>query len=155
MSSVAEPTPHDLQAEIERLEAETCQLADERDTARAEAKQLRAELDERKRLSTSPTRDDATGLETLCALLHAAGTADPNVIKDVAWRTFGLIRAWREQGDERDRLAEQVRALAKSARGWLLCDVHLHSDNQPDCAGCRDRRLAQDALNTYAPEVPE
>jgi predicted transcriptional regulator len=74
-----------------------------------EMDRLRAELAECKRLSTSPMRDEATGLETLCALLHASGAADPNVIKDVAWRTFNLIRAFREQGTELDQLAEQMK----------------------------------------------
>ena len=66
-----------------------------------------------RRVSTSPVRDEATGLETLCAFLHASGSADSNVIKDVAWRTFNLIRAWREQGAEAERLrAERDTAVA-------------------------------------------
>ncbi|MFE9099789.1 hypothetical protein [Actinomadura geliboluensis] len=60
------------------------------------------------RVSTSPTRDEATGLETLCALLHTADETDPNVVKDVAWRTFNLIRAWREQGTEIERLRAEL-----------------------------------------------
>lgn len=74
------------------------------------------------RVSTSPIRDEATGLETLCALLHTAGSADPNVIKDVAWRTSNLIRAWREQGAEVERLREGERRQRETAeaatRGW-------------------------------------
>ncbi|MCP9947332.1 hypothetical protein [Actinomadura madurae] len=78
-----------------------------------EVERLRAELADRKRLSTSPTRDDVTGLETLCAAVHAAPEVGREVVKDVAWRTFGLIRAWREQGDEVERF--RVALLAAEA----------------------------------------
>jgi chromosome segregation ATPase len=50
------------------------------------------------------------GLETMCAALHAATETDP-LVKDVAWRTFALIRAHREQATEMDRYARSVEAL--------------------------------------------
>jgi chromosome segregation ATPase len=94
-------------------------------TAEDERDEARAELAERKRLSTSPTRDDLTGLETLCALLHAAEESDP-AVKDVAWRTFALIRAYREREAERNtaraelsgayRGAEELRGMCRDLR---------------------------------------
>jgi hypothetical protein len=99
--------------EVERLTCALRAAEDERD-------QLGAQVAEYERLSTSPARDEATGLETLCALLHAAPAADPNVVKDLAWRTFNMIRAFRELGAERDQLAatvQRVRNLTRSTDG--------------------------------------
>jgi hypothetical protein len=46
----------------------------------------------------------------MCAALHAATETDP-VVKEVAWRTFALIRAHREQSDEVCRLNNAVKTL--------------------------------------------
>lgn len=71
-------------------------------------------LAERKRLSTSPTRDDLTGLETMTALLHAADETD-SAVKDLAWRTFALIRAYREQGEYREANTQLQQLVAMRA----------------------------------------
>ncbi|MFB4306918.1 hypothetical protein [Actinomadura sp. GTD37] len=88
-----------LRRDVGAVQAERDAALDEAGTAHNEAVRLRTELAELKRLGTSPTRDDLTGLETLCALLHSADETDP-AAKDVAWRAFALIRAHREQRAE-------------------------------------------------------
>lgn len=84
-------------------------------------------MSDEQRVSTSPIRDEATGLETLCAFLHASGSADSNVIKDVAWRTFNLIRAWREQGAEVERLRAELDARTDerddAMNGWKKAEA--------------------------------
>lgn len=94
-------------------------------TAEHDRDEARAELAECKRLSTGPTRDDLTGLETRCALLHAAADTDP-LAKEVTWRAFALIRSHREQigvigglhetiaaaDEDRDEAIAEIRKLA-------------------------------------------
>lgn len=60
--------------------------------------------------------DELRGLESMCAALHAATETDP-VVKEVAWRTFALIRAHREQSALVDRLSsERDKAVASAKR---------------------------------------
>lgn len=81
-------------------------------------------LTEVERLRTPPPPGELLGLETLCAALHAASETDP-LVKDVAWRTFALIRAHREQSAEVERLKARIKAAldltlsADPARGPL------------------------------------
>lgn len=58
--------------------------------------------------------DQLRGLESMCAALHAASETDP-VVKEVAWRTFALIRAHREQSAEVDRLKAIMQNAATTA----------------------------------------
>ncbi|MEO3869403.1 hypothetical protein ABGB18_11275 [Nonomuraea sp. B12E4] len=60
--------------------------------------------------NTPLSPDELRGLESLCAALYGATETEP-VVKDVAWRTFALIRAHREQGVEVDRLNQAVEVL--------------------------------------------
>lgn len=46
-------------------------------------------------LTPAQERDELRGLETRCALLHAAAETDP-LVKEVAWKTVELIDAHRE-----------------------------------------------------------
>jgi hypothetical protein len=54
--------------------------------------------------------EELRGLESLCAGLYGATETDP-LVKDVAWRTFALIRAHREQANEVDRLKAELADL--------------------------------------------
>jgi hypothetical protein len=71
---------------------------------------LLAEVD---RLRTPPPPSELRGLDAMCAALHAAAETDP-VVKEVAWRTFALIRAHREQTAEVDRLKAENATLRGS-----------------------------------------
>lgn len=73
---------------------------------RDKAWELRREVD---RLRTPPSPGELRGLDAMCAALHAAAETDP-VVKEVAWRTFALIRAHREQSAEVDRLKAELAA---------------------------------------------
>jgi hypothetical protein len=61
------------------------------------------------------TTDQLRGLESMCAALHAATETDP-LVKEVAWRTFALIRAHREQTAEVDRLTSERDQAFQSAK---------------------------------------
>lgn len=82
-------------------------LADALDETAWERHVLLVELD---RLRTPPPPGELRGLDALCAALHAASETEP-LVKEVAWRTFALIRAHREQSAEVDRLNAEL--------GWL------------------------------------
>jgi hypothetical protein len=66
--------------------------------------------------STPLSADQLRGLESMCAALHGASETDP-VVKEVAWRTFALISAHREQCSDVTRLTEtayhQARMIAE------------------------------------------
>lgn len=74
--------------------------------ARQDVDDLLAELD---RLCTPPPPGELRSLDAMCAALYAATETDP-VVKEVAWRTFALIRAHREQTSEVDRLKAELAA---------------------------------------------
>lgn len=83
--------------------------------SRQDVDDLLAEVD---RLRTPPPPGELRGLDAMCAALHAATETDP-VVKEVAWRTFALIRAHREQSVEVDRLKadrDRLRHLYEDAR---------------------------------------
>lgn len=80
------------------------------------------------------------GLETLCAALHAATESDP-AVKDVAWRTFALIRAHREQVAEARQLKTELEPFQilthqacpkKEHADWFVDSEHNHL-----CPWCR------------------
>lgn len=76
------------------------------------------------------------GLESMCAALHAASETDP-VVKEVAWRTFALIRAHREQGAEVERL--KVRAAeAANLEAELLSSEIERNDLAAESTTLRD-----------------
>lgn len=88
------------------------------------------------------TAAELRGLETTCALLRAAAETEP-LVKDVAWRTFALIRAHRKQKAEVERLrAERDNAWAVVREGTAnmraaLATVRAERDEARTLAGVR------------------
>lgn len=107
---MSEPITPETLAEIRRHDESDLRAAEKPDGALDETAWERhvllAEVD---RLRTPPPPGDLRGLDAMCAALHAATETDP-VVKEVAWRTFALIRAHREQSAEVDRLKAELAA---------------------------------------------
>lgn len=71
---------------------------------------------------TPPSADELRGLESMCAVLHAATETDP-VVKDVAWRAFALIRAHRsliETAHNQARMLGEITDACMAAEGDAL-----------------------------------
>jgi hypothetical protein len=115
----AEGERDQARADLAEQTARNGELIAEMQRTRAAADEARAKLAERERLSTSPTRDDLTGLETRCALLHAASDTAP-VVKDVAWRAFALIRAYRGLAEQTKRVHGELNAALATTDGMLI-----------------------------------
>lgn len=79
--------------------------------AAAEVPRLVEEIKDLRARLAPVGKDELRGLESLCAALHGATATDP-VVKDVAWRTFALIREHREQAAEVDRLRAGMTSVA-------------------------------------------
>lgn len=124
-------------AEIRDLNVDSCSADAPYNPDVWELEKARTDLlAEVERLRTPPPPGELRGLETLCAALHAAAETDP-VVKEVAWRTFALISAHREQSAEMDRrlpIAEFERFLTHErdehhpgSAWWQAVDMALNA----------------------------
>ncbi|MEV0382325.1 hypothetical protein [Nonomuraea sp. NPDC050643] len=100
------------------------------------------------RLRTPPPPGELRGLDTMCAALHAATETDP-VVKEVAWRTFALIRAHREQGAEVDRLNTLLAEVREDA---LHLDLELKGAHEKADTLEADLGALRDALKAALEE---